>query len=59
MRWYVVVLIVVNNNLIYYKMSHTEYDAAIFFEKNSYFSGIMHSGIKICIFGTQLLLLVL
>ena len=39
-------------------MSPTEYDADIFFlKKKSYFSGVMHSGIKICIFGTQLLLL--
>ena len=28
-----------------------------FFERKSNFSGVMHSGIKICIFGTQLLLL--
>ena len=38
-------------------MSPTEYDADIFLKKNSYFSGVMHSGIKIRIFRTKLLLL--
>ena len=43
----------VNDNSIYYNISPTN-DADFFFEKNSYFSGFMHSCIKICIFGTQL-----
>ena len=47
--------LVVNNNSIYHNMSRTEYDADNFFEKKSYFSNVMQSGIKIRIFGTQLL----
>ena len=35
-------------------MSPTENDADIFFEKNSYFSGVKDSGIKICFIGPQL-----
>ena len=44
----------VNFNLIYYDMSPTEYDADTFFEKKSYFSGVMDSDIKICFMGPQL-----
>ena len=46
-----------NNNFIYNNMSPAEYEADFFFEKNSYFSGVIYSSIKICIFGTQVLLL--
>ena len=35
-------------------MSPTEYDADIFFENKSYFSGVMDPGIKICFIGPQL-----
>ena len=45
------------DNFIYYKMRPTEYDAVILLGKKSYFSGVVHSGIKIRIFGTKLLLL--